>query len=122
MSSAASRDELAAILADAVPDSWTVYSWPPEQISTPAAVVDARVPSATPGTFCAVTLGLMVRLITARTAGVEGQIELDELSSVVRAALLTVSGLVWESSEGPGLAQWGGADTLEARLNLELYT
>lgn len=115
------RADLAALVANVLPEEWTVYPGPPEVVSTPAAVIVPRTPYRRPGTYCQVTYGLAVTLLEARSTSTAGVDLLDDLAETVRSALSAVKGLAYESTElGPMIAP-GGAEVYGATLNLELY-
>jgi hypothetical protein len=105
----------------ALPEAWTGYVMPPEQLSLPAAVIVPRSPYGRQSTFCAEIMGVELRLVMGRTVGTQGLEELDVLSALVRDALIPLVSLAYESRDLGRLDQWGGVETLDARLLLELY-
>lgn len=117
------RDQLAQVVANVLPEQWTVYEGPPETVSLPGAVIVPRTPYRRPANMggCQWIYGLQVTLLEARSAGVAGVDELDVLAEIVREALYAIESLAYESTDlGPMIAP-GGVEAYGATLNLELY-
>ncbi len=118
------RRAIADTIAPSVPDEWTVYPAIPEVASLPAVIVANRNPYRAPSRFdprC-ITYGLQVRVLEARSAGVAGYDSVDDVSEVVRTALLGFDGLQWIETEQGEASAPGGVDCVGAVLNLTLET
>lgn len=86
----AKREAVAAAIAAAVPEGWTVYPSPPDVISTPCVVVGPRPPYREMTTFQSETVGLQVSIFFQMVAGQLALDVLDETVDLIRPALETV--------------------------------
>jgi hypothetical protein len=115
------RHALADAAAGALPDDWTAYPGPPEQVAFPCIVVVPRSPWLVPMRFCEGVYAAALTLLVPRAQGVQMLDTLDTWAEPVRKAATAIAGVRWEGTDlGPMIAP-GGVEAYGASINLQIY-
>jgi hypothetical protein len=115
------REAVAALIVDALPDSWSVYASPPDVITMPAVVIAPRNPYRETFTWEVEAVHLSVNVIVPRAAGLTALDVIDEAMDVlVRGSepILDVPSVVEAVISGVTQATNGGAECVVGTIDI----
>lgn len=114
------RYQLGSDIEAALPDGWTVYTSPPEGTNAPAVVLAPRSPYRVKSTVCNEEVRLTGTVLMQRNASTAGLDALDDICTVIRAAIHGSSVLAnVDAVQDIGIIEEvGGVEYLAASLNI----